>query len=59
MKVGDLVKLRRAKVPWTWPVEIGLVVCCGLGNRAYVSFPSAPAWRTYAKAALEVISESR
>ena len=56
MKVGDLVILRAGH---GLPGEIGIVVCCGLGNRAYVSFPSAPEWCTYAKASLEVVSESR
>ena len=59
MKVGDLVTLKRGGERALPTVEIGVVVCCGLGNRAYVSFPSAPEWRTYAKAALEVVSEGR
>tara|TARA_R110002110_G_scaffold141022_5_gene328725 strand:+ start:1392 stop:1565 length:174 start_codon:yes stop_codon:yes gene_type:complete len=57
MKVGDLVKLKRGYGPQVG--EIGLVVCCGFGNRAYASFPSAPEWCTYAKEALEIVSASR
>ena len=56
VKVGDLVKLRRG---WHVLDEIGVVVYCGLGNRAYVSFPSVPQCRTYAKAALELVNGSR
>ena len=59
MKVGDLVTLKRSVECALPTVEIGVVVRFGLGNRAYVSFPSAPEWRTYAKAALEVASGSR
>jgi hypothetical protein len=56
VQVGDIVRLRRG---WHVPGEIGVVVYSGLGNRAYVSFPSVPQYRTYAKEALEIVSESR